>query len=105
MSVAESVCTCARCTLSPAGPIHTIEWIDDHREPQCAPDPAFPEGRDLDIRLGALGPSCSIRLPYPAPRCGFYVVTCSLCAVRDAITTAGRPDDPRSVRMPCNLLA
>jgi len=24
-----------------------IKWIDRGREPQCAPDPAYPNGKDL----------------------------------------------------------
>lgn len=76
-----------------------IEWIDDHREPQCAPDPAYPRGKDLDASHG--GPSCMTVLPYPAKRCGLYVVECERCGVRVACTTAGRPDDPRSIKIAC----
>jgi hypothetical protein len=78
-----------------------VAWQDRHREPQDKPDPAYPEGVDLDISKGAT--SCKVLLPYPAARCGFYVVRCTLCDFSVAITTAGRPDDPRSVTIPCAI--
>jgi hypothetical protein len=76
-----------------------VEWVDGGREPQCAPDPAYPAGKDLDASEGA--PSCFVELPYPAKRCGLYIVKCSRCEMSIGVTTAGRPDDPRSLRMPC----
>jgi hypothetical protein len=80
----------------------TVKWIDAGREPQCAPDPAFPTGVDIDAsRPGE--PSCRVELPYPARRCGAYDVTCNICGLRAATTTAGRPDDPRSLTVPCQL--
>ncbi len=60
-----------------------IEWIDGGREPQCAPNPAHPNGIDVDAAEGRHG--------------------CKICGYRIAITTAGRPDDPRSVKIPCQL--
>jgi len=77
-----------------------IEWIDRFREPQCAPDPEFPDGKDIDI-AGPDCRACQVDLPYPAKRCGVYVVACPVCQIKFAITTAGRPDDPKSVRIPC----
>ena len=78
----------------------TIEWIDYKREPQCPPDPNYPNGRDIDGTFG-LSPSCKFDLPYPAQRCGVYVVNCDICKQRIIITTAGRPDDPKSITVPC----
>lgn len=78
----------------------TTQWIDHGREPQCSPDPAYPHGKDLDASLGATR-TCSTALPYPAKRCGFYLVHCDVCEQSVAITTAGRPDDPRSVKLAC----
>jgi hypothetical protein len=75
------------------------KWHDHGCEPQCRPDPAFPQGKDIDISAGAK--SCMTNLPCPAPRCGHYIVVCTECDRRIAVTTAGRPDDPRSVRVPC----
>jgi len=77
---------------------HKVEWIDGGREPRCEPNPNFPEGRD--IRIGA-DTSCIVALPYPAKRCGVYIITCEACGVKTGVTTAGRPDDPRSVEIPC----
>ncbi|MCY3677907.1 MAG: hypothetical protein OXH66_10010 [Gemmatimonadetes bacterium] len=77
-----------------------IEWVDSGREPQCAPDPAYPKGIDI-VLARAPEKTCFTELPYPAKRCGRYVVTCGECGHRLAVTTAGRPDDPRSVRFPC----
>lgn len=80
-----------------------IEWIDHGREPQCAPDPAFPKGRDLDMTpfLQDGWPTCKAELPYPAKRCGLYIVECTYCGIEFVVTTAGRPDDPRSVTLGC----
>lgn len=77
-----------------------IEWIDSGREPQCAPNPKFSNGIDVDCSNFAAA-TCTASLPYPAKRCGLYVVQCEACGYRVAITTAGRPDDPRSVKVPC----
>jgi hypothetical protein len=76
-----------------------VTWVDSGREPQCAPDPAYPAGKDLDLSDGQR--SCVAMLPYPAKRCGYYVVECPKCGLSIACTTAGRADDPRSLRMPC----
>jgi hypothetical protein len=80
-----------------------ITWLDSGSEPQCLPDPAFPKGKDVDMsswhRKG--WPMCKVDLPYPAKRCGLYLVTCSACGTQVAVTTAGRPDDPRSVKFAC----
>jgi NifB/MoaA-like Fe-S oxidoreductase len=77
-----------------------IEWIDSGREPKCDPDPNYPNGIDVNGTLPGER-SCKVDLPYPAKRCGLYVVTCSKCGIRVATTTAGRPDDPRSITIPC----
>lgn len=77
-----------------------IEWIDHEREPQCAPNPTFPKGIDVDCSDGA-PETCTASLPYPAQRCGVYMVTCEACGKRVGVTTAGRPDDPRSVKIAC----
>lgn len=77
-----------------------IDWIDSGREPQCAPNPKYPMGIDVDMSDGA-AKTCSAALPYPAKRCGAYIVECEKCGQRVAITTAGRPDDPRSAKLAC----
>lgn len=78
----------------------SIEWVDHFREPQCAPDPYFPKGKDVDISRDAEA-ACKTDLPYPAKRCGAFIVECKTCGQRIAITTAGRPDDPRSLKLAC----
>jgi hypothetical protein len=77
-----------------------VRWIDHRREPQNQPDPRYPNGVDLDITNGT-GPNCATPLPYPAKRCGLYVVECKACGANALVTTAGRPDDPRSLRISC----
>lgn len=81
-----------------------VEWHDAGREPQCAPNPRFPKGIDADCSDGAEA-TCTEALPYPAKRCGHYLIECETCGQRVAVTTAGRPDDPRSVKIACRLSA
>lgn len=78
----------------------TVTWLDGKREPKCEPNPEFPNGRHLDVSNGAKR-VCTVDLEYPAQRCGAYLITCGDCGVRIGVTTAGRPDDPRSVKMAC----
>jgi hypothetical protein len=81
----------------------TVVWIDAGREPQYPPDPAYPQGIDLDLSNGAFV-TCTQKLPYPARRCGQYLITCKTCGLRTMVTTAGRPDDPRSLKLRCKLV-
>ena len=78
----------------------TITWLDKGREPQCPPYPAFPNGKDADLSDGAEA-TCRVDLPYPARRCGLYIVRCAACDQTVALTTAGRPDDVRSLTLAC----
>jgi hypothetical protein len=43
-----------------------------------------------------------VDLPYPADCCGVLIVRCKKCGSGHAITTAGRVDDPKSVKLPCH---
>lgn len=79
---------------------HHVTWHDHGLEPKCAPDPNYPNGIDVGD-IASTAPSCLVPLPYPAKRCGVYVVECETCGLRIGVTTAGRPDDPRSVRIEC----
>ena len=79
-----------------------VEWVDAEREPRVAPNPAFPNGVDVDLTQGAMQ-SCQIALAYPARRCGAYEIECYRCGQRVGVRTAGRPDDPRSVRIACKI--
>lgn len=77
----------------------TVEWLDGHREEGDPPDPNFPDGVDVNL-AGDWG--CIIQLrPYPAPRCGWFVVKCDICGANAVIITKGRSDDPRAVRLAC----
>ena len=79
-----------------------IRWHDSGREPQCAPNPEHPNGVDVDMSGGAAA-ACSSALPCPARRCGHYSIHCEDCGQFVIVTTAGRPDDPRSVKLACKL--
>lgn len=81
-----------------------IKWRDAGKEPRVAPNPDFPTGIDLDLSAGATQ-TCSTPLPYPAKRIGLYDVECRICGLRVACTTAGRSDDPRSIKVACKRLA
>lgn len=93
-----------------------VEWFDEGREPQHPPDPRYPNGIDidqtthqaLDMKSRTMVPpdadrkTCFTFLrPYPAPRIGKFIVKCDACGLLAIVTTAGRPDDPRSLRIPC----
>lgn len=78
----------------------SVKWIDRGREPQCPPNPAHPKGIDIDQSRGQAA-VCETDLPYPAKRCGLFVVQCDACGQNVVITTAGRPDDPRSIKLAC----
>jgi hypothetical protein len=80
-----------------------IEWMDWGSEPHCPPNPAHPNGIDLDGAKMFDTPTCRTELPYPAKRCGLYYVECNICGTNMVIATTGCPDDPRSVDLPCKL--
>jgi hypothetical protein len=95
----------------------TIKFVDSGREPQCSPDPKFPNGMDIveggpatarlphpegvELAKSLKGPGCTFDLPYPSTRCGLLVVTCDRCHKQVGLTVAGRIDDPRMLRMAC----
>ena len=81
-----------------------VIFFDTGREPQCKPDPAYPNGIAVSLADNVLQKTCTRNLPYPAPRCGMYMVECTVCGYSAAITVAGRFDDPRTVTMPCKML-
>lgn len=99
----------------------SVEWIDRGREPTCLPNPSMPNGAKVDFAYSSAGVTpvqpfeapfadtagavCEVSLPYPAKRCGTYVIECGICGLRVACTTAGRPDDPRLARLLCKELS
>lgn len=83
--------------------MHDIKFKPSGRgKAQCAPDPAYPEGKAVDIAGNS--PACLIKLPYPAPECGYWMIDCNACDLKFAITAAGRPDDPISVKVACKKI-
>lgn len=80
-------------------PEFKIDWHDAGLEPQSPPNPEYPNGIDV----APFGPdeSCRAELPYPAKRIGLYYIKCLKCGANMVATTAGRPDDPRSVTVRC----
>jgi hypothetical protein len=79
-----------------------VDWVDMHRTSDQPADAAYPRGCAIDVALDAMK-ACRLELPYPAERCGLWVVTCRACGFSIALATAGRADDPKSVRVPCKL--
>lgn len=81
------------------------KWLDGGRPPQVAPDPEFPEGRDIVMPHGENDSKrrCSTPIPYPCPHVniGQWLLTCKLCGFKLMVTAASRPDDPRSISFPC----
>lgn len=55
-----------------------VTFLDHSREPRCPPNPRYPDGIDVDIS-GGCSITCTVSLPYPAPRCGVMVVECEKC--------------------------
>jgi hypothetical protein len=80
---------------------HVVDWIDRGFEPKEPPNPDYPNGMDVDLTAGIMRPNCTVKLPYPAKRIGYYLITCTKCRSKTIVTTAGRRDDPRSVRLAC----
>jgi len=79
---------------------HTIVFRPSGRgKAQCAPNPDYPNG--IAIVVAEHEPSCKVDIPYPAPECGLFLITCNICSLKIGITAAGRPDDPISVVLPC----
>ena len=79
-----------------------ITWYDHERLATEPANPTYPDGVDLDIS-GRARRSCGIDLPYPASRCGYYLIECEQCGGKVVVTTAGRADDPRSIRFACKI--
>lgn len=79
-----------------------VTFLDSGREPKCPPNPDHPNGIDLDLSSSAKH-SCLVQLPYPAPRCGQWMVGCDRCHQVVVITCAGRADDPRSIKLACRF--
>ena len=81
-----------------------IRWLDRGGPPKVAPNPAFPDGVDVDASEGAKL-TCLVPLPYPTGKAnvGTWMIACTLCRLRVGVTAASRPDDPRSVKLACKI--
>jgi hypothetical protein len=76
-----------------------VKWIDRGRPPQVAPNPAFPNGIDIDA---GERPACRLELPYMTEKnVGYFSVLCEKCGATALITMASRSDDPKSIMLPC----
>jgi len=80
----------------------TFKWIDRGFAASNPANPRYPSGIDLDVSKGAPR-TCKVALPYPAQRCGMFLVKCETCGQNAVVTTAGRTDDPRSVTVACRV--
>jgi len=81
-------------------PVWRVEWLDRGVEANTPAHPDYPNGVDHDISNGADN-TCKMPVPYPALRRGYYLITCRTCGNQAVVTTAGRRDDPRSLKMAC----
>ncbi len=80
---------------------HSVEFLPSGRgKAQCPSDPAYPHGLEIDATKPGQK-ACCVELPYPAPECGVWMIACSDCHLHVAVTAAGRPDDPNSIKIPC----
>jgi hypothetical protein len=77
-----------------------ITWVDVGETAKNPSNPKYPAGIDIDLTRGAED-FCYKELPYPARRIGRYILRCTDCGLQARVTTAGRRDDPRSVKLPC----
>ena len=80
-----------------------VDFIRSGRgKARCAPNPNFPNGKSL-VDPNSFG--CVVDLPYPAPECGIWAVTCLSCGLKVAVTCAGRADDPTRFQINCKARA
>jgi hypothetical protein len=77
-----------------------ITWSMHEHEPQSV-NLNCPDGTHVDLSRKRR-PACVISVPYPAPpRPGLFRIKCVKCGAYAHVPTAGRPDDPRSIRLAC----
>lgn len=85
--------------------IHSVKFCPSGRgKAQCPANPDYPNGRFMDCASKAL-PSCNIGIPYPAPECGVWHISCARCGISILVTAAGRADDPRGLTVNCKETA
>jgi hypothetical protein len=81
-----------------------VRFLGTGQKAKHPANPNYPEGVHLNQTGGVEGDGnvCVVQLPWPAKEIGAWKVECTICALRVACTTAGRPDDPRSITVRCN---
>lgn len=77
-----------------------VHFIDSGRDPKEKPDPKYPDGKHINLATFPAAKTCCRNLP-KAPRCGVLSIKCITCGFVALVTVAGRPDDPRTVVLPC----
>jgi hypothetical protein len=77
-----------------------LRWLDHAQQPREPPDPKYPEGIEIDASMGKER-FCTVHLEYPARGVGMYFVRCLWCGANAGLRTAGRPDDPKLVKIAC----
>lgn len=81
----------------------TINWFDAGFSAKNNPEPAFPNGKRLNVPFSDERPSCVVALPYPARRVGWHAVECRWCGEKVLIATSGTVEDMRSIRLACRM--
>lgn len=82
-----------------SGDQFNIRYIDGGKPPQSKPDPSFSDGMHVD---SGRRPACRVELPYMTKtNVGYWFVKCTKCKTNMMISMASRPDDPKSVMLPC----
>jgi len=76
----------------------TIEWYDSKITSNTVPEQDSPKNILVYDEHKLF---CKISLPYPAKRCGMYVVKCNECGNVVGIPTTGKVDDPCSITINC----
>lgn len=78
-----------------------VRFMDSGRT-ACPANPRYPKGVHIDFSHDSKR-ACLVLMPYPAPGCGYWIVSCQRCGQVNIVSAAGRADDPRTVKLRCNL--
>jgi hypothetical protein len=95
-----------------------IRWIDRGHPPRQPANPHYPDGCNLNLTGDGEAKlphpqeaepkvdHCIAQLPYPSghDNVGTWVLRCLICGSVTGVTAASRPDDARSVKIPCKEL-
>jgi hypothetical protein len=79
-----------------------VHWLWRSHEPATQPPhPNYPVGVAIDVTKPGDLRACSVKLDYPAPGVGTWVLVCDACGMTLGVTAAGRADDPTMVKVAC----